>query len=150
MVYCCKGKLCVFVKLCFYLPALTLAVFDERKLNKLMSHEGSPHQLHMKQKTIMFNWKCPVTLIIWFLLKLIVCTSMVTVCVSRGTHSMASWAQQPPHLLTDTQDGANRWCVSSGNSCQTSTRVSRGSQPLREYTSNHRRTDGETKTNGMF
>lgn len=90
------------------------------------------------------------TLIVYFLQWSCVCTSMVSVCVSKGTHSMASSAQQPPHLLTDTQDGTKRWCVSPGNSRQTSTRVSRGSQPLREYTSNHRRTDKETKTNCMF
>lgn len=67
-------------------------------------------------------------------------SSMVSVCVSVGTHSRASSAQQPPHRLTDTQDGIKRWCVSPGSSRQTSTRVSRGSQPLREYTSNHLRT----------
>lgn len=74
-----------------------------------------------------------------------VCTSMVRVCVSEGTHSKASSAQQPPHRFTDTQDGTKRWWISPGNSRQTSTRVSRGSQPLREYTSNHRRTDRHTK-----
>lgn len=73
-------------------------------------------------------------------IKEVLISSMVSVCVSEGTHSKASSAQQPPHLRTDTQDGTNRWCVSSGNSRQTSTKVSRGSQPLREYTSNHRRT----------
>lgn len=73
-------------------------------------------------------------------IKDVLISSMVTACVSVGTHSKASSAQQPPHRLTDTQDGMKRLWVSSGNSRQTSTRVSRGSQPLREYTSNHRRT----------
>lgn len=72
-------------------------------------------------------------------------TSMVSVCVSVGTHSRASSEQQPPHLLTDTQEGIKRWWVSSGNSRHTSTRVSRGSHPLLEYTSNHRRTGRWTK-----
>lgn len=73
-------------------------------------------------------------------MKEVLISSMVSVCVSKGTHSKASSAQQPPHRLTETQDGTKRWCVSSGSSRQTSTKVSRGSQPLREYTSNHRRT----------
>lgn len=32
------------------LPALTLAVLDERQLNELMFHEGRSHQLHTEQK----------------------------------------------------------------------------------------------------
>lgn len=69
-------------------------------------------------------------------------TSMVSVLVSRGTHSRASSVQQPPHRLKDTQDGTKRLCVSPGSSRHTSTRVSRGSHPLREYTSSHRLTGG--------
>lgn len=67
-------------------------------------------------------------------------TSMVSVLVSEGTHSRASSVQQPPHRLKDTQDGTKRLCVSPGSSRHTSTRVSRGSHPLREYTSSHRLT----------
>lgn len=33
-------------RLCVLLPALTLAVLDERQLNELMFHEGGSHQLH--------------------------------------------------------------------------------------------------------
>lgn len=73
-------------------------------------------------------------------MKDVLISSIVSVCVSDGTHSKASSAQQPPHRLSETQDGTKRWWVSPGNSRQTSTRVSRGSQPLLEYTSNHRRT----------
>lgn len=65
-------------------------------------------------------------------MKEVLISSMVRVCVSTGTHSKASSEQQPPHRLTETQDGTKRWCVSPGNSRQTSTRVSRGSQPLLE------------------
>lgn len=113
-----------------------------------------------KKKKIMLNCKHNLTLFINHLLSCTdaggdlvrVCayTSMVSVCVSEGTHSMASSVQQPPHRLTDTQDGIKRWCVSSGNSRQTSTRVSRGSQPLLEYTSNHRRTGGDKSTKSFF
>lgn len=127
---------------CVSLPALTLAVLDEGQLNELMFHEGGSHQLHTHQKHIKNHVKLQTsshfsTLIIYrSALKQVgiqcAYTSMVSVCVSKGTHSMASSAQQPPHRLTDTQDGTKRWCVSPGNSRQTSTRVSRGSQPLRE------------------
>lgn len=65
-------------------------------------------------------------------MKDVLISSMVSVCVSEGTHSKASSAQQPPHRLKDTQDGTKRWWISPGNSRQTSTSVSRGSQPLRE------------------
>lgn len=153
---------CVCVCIIGWLPALTLAVLHEGQFDEFMFHEGSPHQLHEDQE--------PLCLIKFKLLSIIsalssvsyclfyvslravrdyvavcVCTSMVSVCVSEGTHSKASSAQQPPHRRTDTQAGTNRWCVSPGNSRQTSTRVSRGSQPLLEYTSNHRRTGRETQ-----
>lgn len=71
-------------------------------------------------------------------------TSIVSVLVSKGTHSRASSAQQPPHRLKETQDGTKRLCVSPGSSRHTSTRVSRGSHPLREYTSSHRLTGEDT------
>lgn len=96
----------------------------------------------IRKKEIMANCRHPLTVFINHLLfytnaggdlvRVCAYTSMVSVCVSEGTHSRASSAQQPPHRLTDTQDGTKRWCVSPGNSRQTSTRVSRGSQPLRE------------------
>lgn len=132
----------------FLLPAVTLAVLDEGQLSELVLHKGRPHQLHTGQKKVSAYSSSEQTSCICVCV--CVCTSMVTVCVSVGTHSKASSAQQPPHRLTDTQDGMKRLWVSSGNSRQTSTRVSRGSQPLREYTSNHRRTCGETRTNTVF
>lgn len=122
---------------CVSLPALTLTVLDKGQLDELMFHEGRPHQLWTGKKTSDNNHYTvksarPVGAGM--------CTSMVSVCVSDGTHSMASSEQQPPQRLTDTQDGMKRWWVSPGSSLQTSTKVSRGSQPLREYTSSHRRT----------
>lgn len=73
-------------------------------------------------------------------MKEVLISSIVRVCVREATHSQPSSTQQPPHRRNDTHDGRNRWCVSSGNSRQTSTSMSRGAQPLREYTSSHRRT----------
>lgn len=122
------------------LPALTLAVLDEGQLNELMFHEGGSHQLHThqgKNRVILQTFSaliisCSTLKQVGFCVLVCAYTSMVIVCVSKGTHSMASSAQQPPHRFTDTQDGTKRWCVSPGSSLQTSTRVSRGSQPLRE------------------
>lgn len=148
---CTTHHFCAQTLKVFLLPALTLAVLDKGQLNELMLHEGGPHQLHTDQRILSLS----THILSRFHLSgfgVCVCmdTSMVSVCVSEGTHSRASSAQQPPHRLTDTQDGTKRWWVSPGNSRQTSTRVSRGSHPLLEYTSSHRRTVGPQKTDNVF
>lgn len=86
-----------------------------------------------------------------------VCTSITSVCVCDGTHSSASSEQQPPQRRSVTHDGRKRWCVSHGNSRQTSTSVSLGWHPLFWYTSNHLTTDRKKinerhskKTNEQF
>ncbi len=76
----------------------------------------------------------------WFVC---VCTSITSVCVCDGTHSSASSEQQPPQRRSVTHDGRKRWCVSHGNSRQTSTSVSLGWHPLFWYTSNHLTTERE-------
>ena len=76
-------------------PALTLAMLNKGQLDEFMVDKGGLHEL---QRSNTQSWLNVQSLQVCVCVCVYVFTSIVTVCVSEGTHSRASSEQQPPQI----------------------------------------------------